>query len=310
MGDAILVLGADGFVGRHLVRKLASHGEQIIAVSRRAPTSDPATPGVERVLAETADPAWLLPLVERSRTVVHLASSSTPGSSAGQPMEELHGNLQLTLALLQALQQQPQTSLLYLSSGGSLYQATTDAVVDERATVEPRSYHGAGKIAAEHFISAWCSQFVAAATIVRPSNVYGPGQFERTGFGIVPAAFGKILRNEELVVWGDGSATRDYLHIDDFVALCTAILGAPMQKGALTLNASSGIGVSLNALFAEMEAVVGKPLLRTYDSGRAVDAARVVMDAGEARRHFGWMPRISLHEGLESTWDWFTTIPR
>ncbi|MEO9214613.1 MAG: NAD-dependent epimerase/dehydratase family protein [Rhodanobacter sp.] len=310
MSDSILVLGAGGFVGRHLVQALASRGEKVLAVSRRATAPEPAMPGIEHVLAATADPAWLLPLVARSRIVVHLASGSTPGSSAGQPLAELHGSLQLTLALLEALQQRPQTSLLYLSSGGSLYRATPDTVVDEGATVAPRSYHGAGKVAAEHFISAWCSQYAGAATIVRPSNLYGPGQLERAGFGIVPAGFGKMLRDETLVVWGDGSATRDYLFIDDFVALCTAILGAPMREGALALNASSGVGVSLNELFTEMETVAGKVLLRTYDPGRAVDAARVVMDAAQARRLFGWTPGISLHEGLKRTWDRFTTIPR
>jgi UDP-glucose 4-epimerase len=310
MNESILVLGADGFVGRNLVQVLASRGERVLAVSRRDAVDEPPLSGVEHVLAITADPSWLLPLIERSRIVVHLASGSTPGSSAGRPMAELHGNLQLTLALLEALQQKPQTRLLYVSSGGSLYQATTDSAVDETATLAPLSYHGAGKVAAEHFISAWCNQYAGAATIVRPSNIYGPGQIERAGFGIVPAGFGHILRGETIIVWGDGSAMRDYLYIDDFVALCTAILDAPMLQGVLTLNASSGIGVNLNQLFAEMETVAKKPLLRSYDSDRVVDAARVVMDAGQAARLYDWTPAITLHEGLKRTWDWFNTIPR
>lgn len=308
MNDHILVLGAGGFVGRHLVRTLAERGEKIIAVSRQPTYHQMAN--VESVVGELNEPEHFMLLVARSRAVVHLASRSTPGSSAGNAIAELEGNLRPTLALLQALQHKPQTELLYLSSGGSLYSAEPDQLATETANVGPRSYHGAGKIAAEHFISAFCAQYAGAATILRPSNIYGPGQTESTGFGIVPTVFGKISRGETLSVWGDGSAMRDYLYIDDFVELCRSIATAPMSTGARVLNASSGIGVSLNDLFATIETVAGQQLPRTYDAGRTVDAARVVMDASVANRNYGWTPATSLHEGLRKTWDWFNTTQR
>lgn len=305
LSDSILILGAGGFVGRHLVRALVQRGEKIVAVSRHP--VDFASTAVESIVSELREPEHFVPLVTRSRAVVHLASSSTPGSSAGNPMAELKGNLRPTLALLQAVQQAPQTNLLYLSSGGSLYSTEVDERATETSNVSPRSYHGAGKIAAEYFISAWCSQYSGAATVLRPSNIYGPGQTQRTGFGIVPAGFGKIIRDETLTIWGDGSATRDYLYIDDLVALCTATLAAPMPAGLRIFNAASGVGVSLNDLFAAMEAVAGHPLKRTYDAGRSVDATHMAMDASLAKQYYGWMPTTSLHEGLKKTWDWFKT---
>lgn len=308
MNDHILVLGAGGFVGRHLVQTLAERGEKIIAVSRQPAPFRMAN--IELIVGELSEPEHFMQLVARSRAVVHLASRSTPGSSAGNPIAELEGNLRPTLALLQALQHKPQTELLYLSSGGSLYSAASDQLAAETANVGPRSYHGAGKIAAEHFISAFCSQYAGAATILRPSNIYGPGQVERAGFGIVPATFGKISRSETLSVWGDGSAVRDYLYIDDLVELCLRIVIAPMPVGARLLNASSGIGVSLNDLFATMETVAGQRLVRTYDAGRAVDATRVVMNSSVANTYYGWTPATSLHEGLRKTWDWFNTTQR
>lgn len=305
MSDRLLILGAGGFVGRRLVHALAERGERIMAVSRH-PIEFGLT-GVESISGELNEPGQFMPLVERSRTVIHLASRSTPGTSAGNVMAELQDNLRPTLALLQALQKRPETTLLYLSSGGSLYASSPDGLATETSDVRPRSYHGAGKVAAEHFISAWCNQYGSAATILRPSNLYGPGQYERTGFGIIPASFGKIIREENLPVWGDGSTVRDYLYIEDFVGLCMAILFAPMTAGARILNAASGVGVSLNELFEAMEAVTGKPLPRTYASGRAVDPSRVVMDASLAQRHYGWRAMTSLHEGLKKTWDWFKT---
>lgn len=305
VSDRILVLGAGGFVGQHLVRTLALRGEKIIAVSRRP--VDFGMAGVESVVGEPNEPEQFMPLLARSHTVVHLASRSTPGSSAGNTMAELQNNLRPTLALLQAMQHKPGTGLLYLSSGGSLYAPDSREVATETANIEPRSYHGAGKVAAEHFITAWCSQFGGGATILRPSNIYGPGQTERACFGIVPTAFGKIRRGETLTVWGDGSAVRDYLYIDDFVALCAATLAAPMPTHARVINAASGIGVSLNELIIAMETVADQPLHRSYETSRAIDATHIVMDAHAALKYYGWTPTTTLIEGLRQTWDWFNT---
>jgi UDP-glucose 4-epimerase len=308
MSDQILVLGAGGFIGQHLVRALARQGERVIAVSRGKINFD--LPTVETVIAELREPKDFVPLIVRSRAVAFLASRSTPGLSAGRPLHELADNLQPVASLLQVLQDHFAVELLYLSSGGSLYTSVNGDLANETACVQPRSYHGAGKVAAEYFISAWCSQYSGRATILRPSNVYGPGQLERIGFGIVPAAFGKIKRGEILRVWGDGSAVRDYLYIDDMVELTTAILTRGMSTGSHIVNACSGNGVSLNELFVAMEAVTGERLRRHYEIGRTVDAVRIVMDPTLANREYGCLHTTSLHEGLERTWAWLNNTTR
>ena len=307
MTDAVLVLGAGGFVGTHVVRALARRGREVVAASRSPFQADAS---VERHVGELREPGDYLPLLRRSRAVIHLASASTPGSSAAQPVRELEDNLRPLLALLQAMQECPAVPLIYVSSGGTLYSGEHGHAAEEAAPVSPRSYHGAGKIAAEHFIAAWCNQFAGGATILRPSNLYGPGQPERTGFGIVPAAMGKILRGETLHVWGDGSAERDYLYVDDFVRLCMAVLDGERQPGARLLNACSGTSISLNTLLDEIEHVSGRSLARTYDASRAVDVPRVTMRASLAHRSHGWSPEMPLREGLERTWQWFSTLPR
>ncbi|MGH8213192.1 MAG: NAD-dependent epimerase/dehydratase family protein [Rhodanobacteraceae bacterium] len=305
MADHILVIGAGGFVGSRLLQAFVERKQRVIAIGRRAfaaPDTD-----VETVIAGGRDPQDYLPHLQHCRAVVHVASASTPGSSAAQPLMELEENLRPIMALLQALQEDPAIPLLYVSSGGTLYEPKADVDADESAMVAPRSYHGAGKIAAEHFIAAWCRQFCASATIVRPSNLYGPGQAERTGFGIVPAAFGKILRGETLHVWGDGSAERDYLYIDDFTRLCIAVLEAAPVRGTRVLNACSGASISLNDLFGEIQRVTGRKLQRTYESACAVDMPRVEMQADRALELYGWTPDVALPEGLERTWQWFET---
>lgn len=303
MGDQVLVIGAGGFVGQHLTRALSSRGNKVIAVSRRPFDHD--VTGVEAVVGAMTEPQPFAELLDRCHTVVYLASNSTPGTSSGRPVDEVRDNLLPLAALLQALQATPRVKLLYLSSGGSLYTASSADPSTEASPVQPRSYHGAAKVAAECLITAWCQQYEGHATLLRPSNIYGPGQLERPGFGIVPACFGKLMRGETLAVWGNGSIVRDYLYIDDFVALCTAILSSPMPAGAQVLNASSGAGVSLNELFHTVEKVTGTPLPRSHELDRPVDARQIVMDSTMARDRYGWVPATPLEEGLRKTWDWF-----
>jgi UDP-glucose 4-epimerase len=308
MTEPVLLIGAGGFVGRSLLAAFARRGEPVIAVSRSA--FDAGKGPVEahvRALREVAD---FVPLLKRVRAVVHVASASTPGSSAGRPLQELDENLRPTVALLEAMQAHAHLPLIYVSSGGTLYSRAAEGPSDEFAAVYSRSYHGAGKIAAEHFVEAWCSQFAGSAVVLRPSNLYGPGQQERPGFGIVPTAFGKLVRGETLHVWGDGSAERDYLFIDDFTRLVLAALDAPPVPGFRVFNASNGTSIQLNALFALIEQITGRMLRRSYDASRPVDAPSVHMQATRARETFGWTADLGLAEGLERTWRWFDTSPR
>lgn len=305
MSDAILLLGAGGFVGTALTRALAAAGTRIVAVGRNA--HPPSLGGVTFVDDEFTTPAHFAPWLAQCRAVVHLASRSTPGRSAGKPLFELDHNLRTTLALIEALQTHPHCELLYLSSGGTLYGDADTSPATERHIIRPKSYYGAGKAAAEHFVTAWTMQFSSRATILRPSNLYGPGQSTRQGFGIIPTAFDSLRNGTGLTIWGDGSTVRDYLYIDDFVDLCLAVLARPMPPGTQVLNAASGRGISLNELLAHIETVTGKALPRQYVCGRSVDVSRIVLDPGRAGRHYAWTASTPIQLGLARTWHWHST---
>lgn len=303
MTAPIVVFGANGFVGRHLVNRLASNGERVIAlVGGAEPYS---IPDVEMVAGSFDTPSAFLPWLAKARVVIHVASRSTPGRTAGKPMAELGANLVPTLALLEALQDTPQCELLYLSSGGALYGDTGMNTTHEQDLIRPKSYYGAGKAAAEHFIHAYAAQYDRAATILRPSNLYGPGQSMRNGFGIIPTAFHRIQSGGILDIWGDGSAVRDYLYIDDFIALCLQVLGGPMPKGVQIFNAARGEGVSLNTLIDLIQDVTGQQLDTRFDISRSVDVAQIVLNADKAKKQFDWVPSISLSEGITLTWRWW-----
>lgn len=302
MNDATLVLGASGFIGRHLSEALARSGRHVIAATRR-----PASfthPSISNVIAPFDASGQFATLLERCDVVIHAASISTPGSSAAQP--QLDGNLRTTLALLEALQAYPDRRLVYLSSGGTLY-GDREGAVGEGDPLRPRSYHGAGKAAAEHFAHAWAMQYDGTAVVLRPSNVYGPGQLPRRGFGIIPAAFDCALHGQSLTIWGDGSTVRDYLHVDDLVSLCHLVLEHDLPCGVHPYNAAYGDGISLNTLLDAIDATTGRPLRRVHEPACRTDVQCITLDSTTARTRLGWHPATNLEQGLRQTWQWFTT---
>jgi UDP-glucose 4-epimerase len=300
MNDPVFLLGAGGFIGRHLARRLADDGREVIAATRRPLAF--AHPRIRNAVSAWDERGQFAEWIAGCGAVVHAASSSTPGSSAAQP--QLEGNLRTTLALVEALQDAPSPRLLYLSSGGTLYgERESPALEDD--PLRPRSYHGAGKIAAESFIRAWAAQYAGTAAILRPSNVYGPGQPARSGFGIIPAAFDCALHGRPLTIWGDGATVRDYLYVDALLALCEAAVSRPLEAGAHAFNAGHGQGIAVADLLDLVEAVAGRPIERRHAQARRVDIRSVLVDNAAARAAFGWTPQVGLEDGLRRTWAWF-----
>lgn len=301
MSSTILVLGASGFIGRHLAETFAEDGHLVIAATRRQAFFNHLR--IESVVSNFTECADFLPLVRRSNTIIHAASESTPGSSLAQP--QLDGNLRTTLAMIEALQHSTHARLLYLSSGGTIYGDRAEPA-RENDSLRPRSYHGAGKAAAEQFIHAWTAQYAGIAIAFRPSNVYGPGQAARPAFGVIPSAFKCALRGEPFPIWGDGSAVRDYLYIDDFIALCRSAMLHSFNPGMHVFNAASNEGTALDTLLDKIDAITGCPLQRNYQPTRISDIRCIVMDNTAARGTFDWCPSIPLITGLKRTWQWYS----
>ncbi|MCK9365955.1 MAG: NAD-dependent epimerase/dehydratase family protein [Metallibacterium scheffleri] len=293
----VLVVGAAGFIGQHLVRALAAAGVSVVAqVHRRQATFGH---DVHTISADATEAT----LLQDCDAVAWLASGTTPAASASDPLLELGSNLGPLLKLLHTLQTQPDCHLLYVSSGGTLYGDVAQPA-PEALAAHPRSYYAAGKAAAEYFIAAYAQQYSATATVLRPSNVYGPGQTLHGGFGVIPAAMSCLREDKPMTLWGDGESLRDYLYIDDFVAACMAVLQQPPPRGMRVFNVCSEQATSLKQLLAVIEQVAGRPLRRDQRPARAVDLRRVLLDGARIRQELGWAPRTSLHDGLQRTWQW------
>jgi UDP-glucose 4-epimerase len=280
-GDSVLLLGGTGFIGSALAKRLKQEKTSAHVLGRL---------DVERL-------EHVLP---QCSTVLHLASATTPGSSASQPDMEL-GNLALTLRLLDLLKRQPQTHLIFFSSGGTIYGNAERMPITEDFPIAPLSNHGAGKASQEAFCRAARAQG-HAVTILRPSNAYGPGQTLKSGFGLVRTILEHARVGSPLEIWGDGENVRDFIYIDDIVEACTRFINLPEDSG--TYNLGTGTGFSINHVRRIVESASGEQVQTIYRPARAVDVRSVVLDVSRIKARLGWQPGVGLADGMARTWEW------
>ncbi len=279
--EGVLLLGGAGFIGSALARRLEQKKITAHILGRHD------TERLENVLPQCS-------------TVIHLASATTPGSSASRPNLEL-ANLALTLRLLELMQTQPETHLIFISSGGTVYGNPNCLPVTEDAPLAPLSNHGAGKVSQEAFCQAFRAQG-HAVTILRPSNAYGPGQTMRHGFGLVRTMLECIRAGIPLEIWGDGENIRDFIYIDDVVEACMRLIDLPQNSG--TYNLGSGIGYSINHVQQIVEQVSGIQLKTAHYPARGIDVRAVVLDISRLETQLSWKPQINLEGGVRRTLEW------
>lgn len=295
--EAVLVIGG-GFLGRAVALRFAVEGRRVTVLSPHAKDS-PWPQGITVANGRQEDRTVMDRLLAGHDTVVHAAWGTTPGSSAGQPQLEGDAGLGPFLAFLEALQAFPETRLLFLSSGGTVYGEPDSLPVNEDALLQPRSCHGAGKAAAELFLGL---RRPGSTVILRPSNIYGPGQPQRSGFGVIRHLLRCFSEDLPFQMWGDGTQLRDYLYIDDF---CEAVLKLSAHPGASgVFNIGCGVGTSLNELIAMLEAGTGRKIRIDKRPLREGDVVRIVLDVARIRRLTGWVPETRLEDGIARMRQW------
>lgn len=298
--QGILLIGGTGFLGTALARTLAASGREVHVLARNAEPGLRAGVNYHRGAQDEA--RIVAPLLKECRTVVHLAASSTPGTPAAYLAAEVEQSLLPTARLLDIMASTPPARLLFISSGGSLYGNPQYLPVGEQHGTSPISCHAAGKVSLEAFFSTAAHSYNIPLAILRPSNLYGPGQQLRAGFGIVRTLLEKARRGEPIEIRGDGSAVRDYLYIDDAVDACQRLIDTHQATGPY--NAGSGRGVSIATLVRLCSETTGRTISVIYQAAPSTDVSAIVLDSAHLMAATGWGPSWSLQDGLRQTWNW------
>lgn len=289
----VLVTGATGFVGYAVAVALGAAGHEVVALSR---SDRGLPPGVERVAGDLLDPASVTEAVAAAdvEAVCHLAALVRMRDSRADPLAYWRTNVGGTLALLEAMTRAG-TRRLVAASTCAVYGERAAQPITESAPVEPGSPYGAGKLAADSAISDLADTGAIGAVSLRAFNVAGgsPGRPDRDQTRLVPKVVAVAQgRAPELVVNGDGSVIRDYVHVVDMADAFVRALAACEPGRWTTYNVGGGLRSTVADVVAAAESVAGRSLPVRH-APPAAEPREMRADAARIRADLGWRPRRS-----------------
>ena len=297
----VLVLGGCGFIGSHLVDALLGAGHIVRGYDREPERYRPPFKKVDYRFGDFSDTPRLAEALEGVDIVYHLISTTVPSTSNLDPVADVNGNLVNTLKLLQLMHQKSIHKIVYLSSGGTVYGIPDVVPMTENHPLRPICSYGVVKAAIENYLQMYSHLWGLQYVVLRASNPYGERQGHVGVQGVIATFMRKILAEEPIEIWGDGSIVRDFIYVGDLAAL--GVL-AGETDASVVLNAGSGVGQSINQIVSLLSEVSGKQIQPVYKSGRGYDVPQVVLDIALATQTLGWKPSVGLAAGFELTWEW------
>jgi UDP-glucose 4-epimerase len=305
----VVVLGGLGFMGSHICRELVARGyhvrifDRLYALRTLVEDIEDRVEIVEGDMARTED---VMGVLADADTIIHLVHTTVPGSSMRDPAYDLSSNVVASVSWLSRLAETSVRRIVYVSSGGTVYGLPQTNPINENHPTDPISSYGITKLTIEKYVAMYATMFGIDYCIVRPSNVYGPGQRLHIGQGVIGVLADKALRGEPLEVWGTGESLRDYLHIEDLVGALTGLVAYTGPHKVF--NISSGTGHSVLDIIAILGERLGLTPELIYKPDRGFDVPVNVLDSSRLHAETAWRPTIALEDGIASTVQWLRNL--
>jgi UDP-glucose 4-epimerase len=302
--NGILVTGGAGFVGATLVRRLVTSGYRVRVLDNLT-TGDPAhLDGVdaELVKGDIRDVAAMDDALSGMAAIIHLAAAGSVIGSVQDPVTNFEVNAIGTFRVLDAARRAGVERVVLASTGGALIGDATPPV-SERSLPKPISPYGASKLAGEGYAHAFAKTYAVRTVAIRFGNVYGPWCARKRG--VLNVFFESIHSGAPLIIYGDGSSSRDYVHVDDISSALQLALEKDVPGGTV-LHAASGVETpvaDLADLCRQAAGVPGHPI--EYRPKRAGEVGRNFASYDMANQMLGYTPSVPREVGIPRTWQWF-----
>jgi CDP-glucose 4,6-dehydratase len=310
-GSAVLVTGAQGFVGSWLAERLLAEGARVIVPRRDvAPDSRFRTAGIEErcdlVQLDIADyPALLRVLHEyRVRAVFHLASQSIADVAARSPYPTWEANVRGTYTVIEACRAAREVGegidRIVVASSLHAYGPAGDRPFSEDDPLRPVHPYAVSKAAADSIARSYAATHDLPVAVVRMANVYGGGDLSWSR--LVPDACRALVNGDRPVLRSDGTPERELLYVEDAVSAYLAVADHPG-----VWNVGPGEPAPVIDVVRRLIRTAGLDLEPDVQGAPAAGPDRQALDSTKIRNELGWQPQWDLDRGLAATYEWYRT---
>ncbi|HEV8498536.1 MAG TPA: NAD-dependent epimerase/dehydratase family protein [Gemmatimonadaceae bacterium] len=312
MTRRVLITGGAGFIGSHVADLFVAKGWSVEIIDNLTSGKRENVPPAAklRVLDIRSPDAAELVAFAGFDALIHLAAQMDVRRSVADPLFDASVNIVGTLNLLEAIRQSAaRPRVVFASTGGAVYGDSAVPPSSETTQKEPDSPYAIAKLSAEYYLSYYARIHGLDTASVRFGNVYGPRQDPHGEAGVVAIFCGRIIDGQPLRVFGDGTQTRDYVHVSDVAdatfAAATTQLPPARRVDERAFNIGTGVATSVLELAKTLCGAAGAESKIEFAPKRPGEQQHSFLSVEKARDVLGWSPRITLEQGLADTYNWF-----
>ncbi|MFK7827697.1 MAG: GDP-mannose 4,6-dehydratase [Oligoflexales bacterium] len=310
----ILVTGADGFIGSHLVESLVEKGEKVTALccynsfgsfGWLQKISQEQSSNLKLILGDIRDSGFVEEAVLNKDTIFHLASLIAIPYSYHAPQSYFDTNTIGALNIAKASLKNKVKRVIHTSTS-EVYGSARYTPIDEKHPLQGQSPYSASKISADFVMESYYRSFDLPIRTLRPFNTYGPRQSLRA---VIPSIISQIYSSEESVFLGSLDPLRDFTYVEDTVNAFIELARGPESTCGEIYNSGTGVSISIGNLVQSIMNISGIKKNVDTDTIRLrpekSEVNKLECDFSKIREAVNWEPKVDLNKGLESTLNWF-----
>lgn len=295
-GKEVLVTGGAGFIGSHLVAALVDANDVTVLDDLSSGSKENVHPEATLVRGDLRERETVEAAVDGMDLVFHLAGMVSVEASVANPVKSHAINASATVTLLDCARDVD--ARVITASSAAIYGEPTVTPVDESQPLTPRSPYAVDKRTVDEYTRLFAELYGIETVALRYFNVYGPGQSAASYSGVISTFLEQAAAGTALTVHGDGTQTRDFVHVSDVVR--ANLLAATTSTVGNAYNIGTGEETSITELAEIVRSVAETTPEIAHVGERQGDVSESCADISRARRDLGYDPAVDLHEGLDT----------
>lgn len=296
----ILVTGGAGFIGSHVADNLVAAGHDVAVIDNLSTGRREFVPPQAQFFPYDITSPDAADLIRswRPEALMHHAAQMSVRISVADPVADARDNILGSLNLFQAAMEAQVKKIIFASTGGAIYGDEAPIPARETDSPWPESPYGVAKLAVEHYLRFYQSEYGLTTISLRYANVYGPRQNGQGEAGVVAIFIEKLLANQQPIINGDGLQTRDFVYVGDVVAANLKALAYPRSG---TFNIGTGRETDILTIYLKLQKLAHSPLGPVHGPAKPGEQRRSALDSSLAKKILDWQATMDLEEGLSQT---------